>query len=197
MLRETFNFEREGYMKTTVQPSCKRSGLRRRAVCAALALAAMLLPAVLATQPAQAQTFTTLANIGPLNPFGDAIPGVVQDAAGNLYGTTPDGGITGGACGQFGCGTVFKVDTTGTVTALYKFTGGADGQSSSAGLVVDAAGNLYGDSGANGAVFKLDTSGTFTVLHSPGSGSSADMILDAAGNLYGTTPASEPRDRNS
>jgi uncharacterized repeat protein (TIGR03803 family) len=189
MLQETFNFESEGYMKTTVQPSCKRSGLRRRAVCAALALAAMLLPAVLATQPAQAQTFTTLANIGPLNPSGDAIPGVVQDAAGNLYGTTPDGGITGGACGQFGCGTVFKVDTTGTVTALYKFTGGADGQSPSAGLVVDAAGNLYGDSGANGAVFKLDTSGTFTVLHSPGSGSSADMILDAAGNLYGTTQA--------
>ena len=170
-------------MKTILQPSCKIPDLRWRAVSAELVFAVIVLTTVVATPSAQAQSFTPLANIGPQNPYGYAVPGVVLDAAGNLYGTTGDGGITGGVCGQFGCGTVFKVDTTGTVTALYKFTGGTDGRSPLAGLVQDAAGTLYGATGA--AVFKLDTSGTFTVLHS--GGTQAGLLLDAAGNLYGTT----------
>ena len=159
--------------------------LVKRTSIIAIALTVVLALGAGGTQSAQAQTFTTLANIGvlQLNPFGNAIPGVVRDAAGNLYGTSPAGGITGGVCGQFGCGTVFKVDTTGTVTAPYKFTGGADGYSPHAGLVQDAAGNLYGATAA--AVFKLDPSGTFRVLHSPGS--LANLVLDSAGNLYGTT----------
>jgi uncharacterized repeat protein (TIGR03803 family) len=72
------------------------------------------------------------------------LAGLVRDAAGNLYGTTSDGGIYGGVCGGFGCGTVFKVDKTGKETALYSFTGDPDGSNPYAGLVRDAAGNLYG-----------------------------------------------------
>jgi uncharacterized repeat protein (TIGR03803 family) len=49
---------------------------------------------------------------------------VIRDSAGNLYGTTSDGG----ACGY--CGVVFKVDTAGRETVLYSFTGNADGLNS-------------------------------------------------------------------
>ena len=48
------------------------------------------------------------------------LAGLIRDSAGNLYGTTSGGGVSGQ-------GVVFKVDTTGTETVLYNFTGGADG----------------------------------------------------------------------
>ena len=68
-------------------------------------------------------------------------------------------------------GVVFKLDTTGTETVLYSFTGGADGANPYAGLIRDSAGNLYGTTYGGGTsnwgvVFKLDTTGTETVLHS-------------------------------
>jgi uncharacterized repeat protein (TIGR03803 family) len=68
-----------------------------------------------------------------------------------------------------------------------------------AGLIFDAAGNLYGTTYAGGAgdgvVFKLapnpDGTWTETVLHSfagtDGGGPYAGLIFDATGNLYGTT----------
>src|ERR1700678_3967448 len=65
--------------------------------------------------------------------------------AGNLYGTTLEGGNRG--CGNEGdpsCGVVFKVDTNGNETVLYAFTGNSDGGNPSGPLVMDAAGNLYG-----------------------------------------------------
>jgi len=49
---------------------------------------------------------------------------MVRDAAGNLYGTTSYGGSGGGSnCGNFGCGTLFKLDTTGAETVLHSFVG--------------------------------------------------------------------------
>jgi uncharacterized repeat protein (TIGR03803 family) len=116
---------------------------------------------------------------------------LVQDPAGNLYGTT----LGGGAYGE---GTVFEVDTTGNETVLHSFTGGADGYYPSTGsLLRDAARNLYGitQSGGDygqGTVFKVDTAGNETVLYSftggaDGDGPTGGLIADAAGNLYGTT----------
>jgi uncharacterized repeat protein (TIGR03803 family) len=96
-------------------------------------------------------------------------------------------------------GVVFKVDASGNETVLHSFTGGTDGGYPSAGLLLDAAGNLYGDTGFNGAfaygtVFKLDASTThkLTLLHSFNGGRNggtpvASLIRDAACNLYGTT----------
>jgi uncharacterized repeat protein (TIGR03803 family) len=91
---------------------------------------------------------------------------------------------------------VFKLDTTGTETVLHSFSG-ADGAGPRAGLLRDAAGNLYGTTYYGGAfdygtVFKLDTTGTETVLHSftggnDGGGPCSGLLRDAAGNLYGTT----------
>jgi uncharacterized repeat protein (TIGR03803 family) len=67
---------------------------------------------------------------------------LVRDAAGNLYGTTYNGGGTG--CGGPGCGIVFKLDATGKETVLHRFTGATDGANPYGGLVQDAVGNLYG-----------------------------------------------------
>ena len=50
------------------------------------------------------------------------LAGVVQDAQGNLYGTTLNGG---NICSSPGCGTVFKLSKTGKETVLYTFTGGS------------------------------------------------------------------------
>jgi uncharacterized repeat protein (TIGR03803 family) len=120
--------------------------------------------------------------------------GVIRDAVGNLYGTTLAGGIPS-LCGD-GCGTVFKVDASGKGSVLYRFKGSADGGIPGGGVILDAAGNLYGTTGTGGAntygtVFKLDANGKLTVLHSftvnEGCFAEASLLRDTAGNLYGTT----------
>jgi uncharacterized repeat protein (TIGR03803 family) len=115
---------------------------------------------------------------------------LIMDTAGNLYGTTQYGGASNS-------GTVFKVTKTGRKTVLYSFSGGNDGGNPSAGLIMDAANNLYGTTtwaGASGSgtVFKVDASGNETVLYSfsggkDGANPVAGVVLDPAGNLYGTT----------
>ena len=134
-------------------------------------------------------------------PPGDgAIPyaGLVQDSAGNLYGTTSAGG-------KFNSGVVFKLDTAGSETILYNFTGGADGAFPYGGLLLNSAGNLLGTTsgggittgncypGGCGVVFFVDaTTGAQTVLYSftgspDGAFPYAGLIGDASGNIYGTT----------
>ena len=62
--------------------------------------------------------------------------GVILDSAGNLYGTTLEGGAGG-------VGAVFEVSPSGQETVLYSFTGGTDGGQPQAGVIRDSAGNLY------------------------------------------------------
>ena len=71
------------------------------------------------------------------------VAGLVRDAEGNLYGTTSGGGV-------FGFGTVFKLDTAGDLIVLYSFTGGTDGSVPLGGVVLDAAGNVYGTASQGG-----------------------------------------------
>ena len=47
---------------------------------------------------------------------------MIRDSAGNLYGTTLEGGTAVD-------GVVYKLDSAGSYTVLYNFTGGADGGS--------------------------------------------------------------------
>ena len=126
--------------------------------------------------------------------------GLIFDQGGNLYGTTFYGG---GGC-FYGCGVVFELtphpDGRWTEKVLHHFTG-ADGSDSSAGLIFDRAGNLYGTTRYGGGygpgnVFELapnsDGSWTENVLYSftggqDGGGPVAALIFDGAGNLYGTT----------
>ena len=123
---------------------------------------------------------------------------LVQDLAGNLYGTTGFGGdFSSSECSLFGCGTVFKLAGDGTKTTLHSFTGMPDGREPVAGLIRDAAGNLYGTTYGggqydDGTVFMLDTGGSESVLHNftstpDGMYPWTSLIGDAKGNLYGTT----------
>jgi uncharacterized repeat protein (TIGR03803 family) len=129
---------------------------------------------------------------------------LIFDQAGNLYGTTFDGGA------HFG-GTVFKLtqnaDGSWTESVLYSFcsrTNCGDGTEPEASLIFDQAGNLYSTTLAGGAlnqgtVFKLapnaDGSWRESVLHSfcsrphcsDGVNPIASLIFDQAGNLYSTT----------
>lgn len=122
--------------------------------------------------------------------------GVIFDSAGNLYGTTSEGG-TGSK------GTVFKLthnaNGSWTESILYSFQGGSDASTPSGPLTFDAQGNLYGvaSGGAHGygAVYKLTPSGggqwTESVVYSftdglDGGYPSGELALDSSGNLYGT-----------
>jgi uncharacterized repeat protein (TIGR03803 family) len=124
---------------------------------------------------------------------------LILDAAGSLYGTTPNGGSSGN-------GTVFKLAPSSsgyTESVLYSFSGGSDGAYPYASLILDAAGSLYGTTTRGGAsqdgvVFKLSppttassTGYTESVLHSfagsDGTFPHAGLTMDSAGNLYGTT----------
>jgi uncharacterized repeat protein (TIGR03803 family) len=132
---------------------------------------------------------------------------LIEDAEGNLYGTTESGGITGvdTVCGNPpGCGVVFKVNGAGKESVLFTFNG-SDGANPFGPLMRDSAGNFYGTTAYSGGseiggglVFKLTPAGEETVLYTftapsePGTGMGganphAGLIEDSAGNLYGTT----------
>jgi len=144
-----------------------------------------------------------------LHSFGGATDGnqpsgsLASDASGNLYGTTWAGGVY-----QLGC--VFELvrdplSGDWTETVLYSFDG-PDGANPYGGVILDAAGNLYGttyDGGADGVgtVFKLtDSNGSWSesVLHSFATGNSdggnpySGLTFDPYGNLYGTTNSGGP-----
>jgi len=124
----------------------------------------------------------------------------IQDSQGNFYGTTFEGGA-------LGFGTVYEVDSTGKETILHNFAGGKDGSNPWAGLIMDAAGNLYGTTYSGGGAYCFNNEGcgvVFRLSHGtqgwkgtilyvfkdmpdgahPGYG---PLALDKAGNLYGTT----------
>jgi uncharacterized repeat protein (TIGR03803 family) len=115
--------------------------------------------------------------------------GLIEDAAGNLYGTTGYGGTSGN-------GTVFEISQSGQETILCNFNG-TDGQYPFSTLIRDAAGTFYGTtsmggSSGNGTVFKLTAKGKETVLHSFANGKDgqnpyAGLVQDKKGNFYGTT----------
>src|SRR5262249_23244358 len=138
---------------------------------------------------AGSDTITTLASFDGAN--GEApFAGLVMDSSGNLFGTTDAGGA-------FDQGTVFEgAAGSGTITALASFDG-TNGAYPSAGLVLDASGNLFGTtqnggSSNKGTVFEVTAgSGAITVLGSfdftNGAFPVADLVMDAGGNLFGTT----------
>ncbi len=139
------------------------------------------------------------------------VGGLIFDAAGNLYGTTEEGGDLGNKlCSSgAGCGVVFELSPpkkpggAWTETVLHTFEeGGADGAYPEAGLVFDKSGNLYGttlagnDISNGGVVFELSPAvgGVWTesILYSfmdgsDGYGPSSPLIFDESGNLYSTT----------
>jgi uncharacterized repeat protein (TIGR03803 family) len=166
-------------------------GLRSTGIITLLAL--LVIGAV--TTPVHAQTYTVL-HAFTASPDG-AIPNpIIRDAHGNLYGTTKYGGLA--SCGEGSCGTVFKIDSAGRESVLYNFEGGSNGTNPVAGLVQDAAGNLYGTTQGNGfiggqsVIFKVNPKGQQTVLYvaddSKASSLDSPLALGPDGNLYGMSP---------
>jgi uncharacterized repeat protein (TIGR03803 family) len=138
--------------------------------------------------------------------------GVIADKAGNLYGTT----LYGGTSASYG--TVYQLTPPSapggawTENVLYRFQGipARDGEFPTAGLVMDAAGNLYGETvnggtcttnQGSGVVFELSppaiSGGSWTeqVLYSfqwscnnhDAGGPQGGLTLDSHGNLLGVT----------
>jgi uncharacterized repeat protein (TIGR03803 family) len=120
------------------------------------------------------------------------------DQAGNVYGITSTGGTSN-------CGTIYKLNPEKngkwTENILYSFRCTARNSFGQvAGLVLDAAGNIYGassegGSGGWGSAFELVApvgNGRYREKFLSNFGKdgwepSASLILDNAGNLYGTT----------
>ena len=178
-------------MKRIVNAFLNKLNWGKRA-CAVIALCAATAVAV------PAQTFTTLFSFDLTDGAGSGSQALVQATNGDIYGTTALGGANT-SCYN-GCGTVFKITTSGTLTTLHSFDG-TDG-SSPTGLVQAANGDFYGTtqySGANngGTVFKITPGGTLTTLYTfcsqggsnctDGANPEAGLAQATNGDLYGTT----------
>jgi uncharacterized repeat protein (TIGR03803 family) len=122
---------------------------------------------------------------------------LMQGSDGNLYGTTNQRGANGNY------GAIFKITTSGSITALYSFcavSGCTDGANPESPLIQATDGNYYGTThlgGANngGTVYRITPGGTLTTLYSfcaqagcaDGQYPYAGLFQATDGNLYGTT----------
>jgi uncharacterized repeat protein (TIGR03803 family) len=125
-------------------------------------------------------------------------PGELLAADGALYGTTYQGG------NQFcnnGCGTVFRITTSGKENILYQFTGRSDGWAPDGNLTL-FKGDLYGETalggnntyacrGTCGTIFKVSLSGKLQTVYSFTGGSDGEEPIGGLtlvkSVLYGTT----------
>src|SRR5580658_9886246 len=148
----------------------------------------LVLGSILAT--ARAQTFVLLHTFAGY-PTDGAEPGggyLASDSAGNLYGTTIEGGASNCVSENrtTGCGAVFQLHGH-TVTILYSFSKNAGGYLPQSNAVRDNAGNLYGTTlydgnnvaGGKGLVYELEADGTEIALHT--------FRRAPDGALFGTT----------
>lgn len=157
-------------------------------------------------------TFTNAPDYGAFG-IGSRSGAMVQGSDGNIYGTTPTGGVVTGVPGYFG--TIFKMAPDGTFSSLYLFgtvfAGGNDnGHWPQGNLIQGADGILYGTTQYGGplnggSVFQITTNGDFTTLYNfgnnagynsqlgwtnyDGDGPIAGVVQGRDGNFYGTTPA--------
>jgi uncharacterized repeat protein (TIGR03803 family) len=138
--------------------------------------------------------FNTAAGVDGAYPYAN----LVFDSAGNLFGTTFEGGATNE-------GTVFELSPSGgswTETVIHSFVNnGTDGYHTFSALVFDGSGNFYGTTNGGGTftygtLFEFSPAGggawTESILHSFGGTNDgilpyAGVVLDSSGNLYGTT----------
>ncbi len=172
---------------------------------------------ILASTCSLAQQYKVLYSFGAVSADGaGSIAGLLQDSAGNLYGTTYSGGT-------YLKGTVFELSPNGsggwTETILYSFCANysnfvcLDGSEPGAALIIDSAGNLYGTTEAGGSTNAGGSAGVAFELSPPsqqggawketvlykfcsnnvnnlcldGYRPVASLVFDKTGNLYGTT----------
>jgi uncharacterized repeat protein (TIGR03803 family) len=202
-------------MHSKQQSQNPHSRLMSRAATATLVTAIVFTLAVMSSQLVRAQTFTVLHSFTGGADGSYPTGNLTMDAAGNLYGTTQEGGT-----GEYGLGNgvVFKASHLGSrwVTApLYRFAGSQnnDGRLPGGGVIIGPDGSLYGttyaggngqscDHNGCGSVYRLQPPAAVcktaicfwaeTVLYrfnggSDGMGPTGQLVFDTSGNLYGTT----------
>jgi uncharacterized repeat protein (TIGR03803 family) len=136
-------------------------------------------------------TLTTLWQFTGGGDGSEPEAGLVQGSDGNFYGTTSYGG-------KHDYGTVFRITPAGALTNLWEFTGGSDGASPWAGLVLGSDGDFYGSTpeggSGHGTVFRITPAGVLSTLWqftggSDGSAPVAGLIQASDELFYGTTSA--------
>jgi uncharacterized repeat protein (TIGR03803 family) len=181
-------------------PTMKNNSSRRNRVIAIATIVSISFAPSLYASDRQTTLYSFTGSTDGYSPSS----GLIADAAGNLYGTT----FNGGSCAslQKGCGTVFELSPSGggawTETVIHEFagSGGNDGELPTGNLIFDSAGNLYGTASGGafneGTVFELSSSSagwTEQVLYSfggianEGELPTAGLVIDSVGNLYGAT----------
>ena len=144
-------------------------------------------------------TYTVLYDFCDTN-FGDCASGslpnpIVQDASGNFFGTTYEGGSHAG--NAYGFGTVFKITLANQFSVLQSFN--ILNAHPSWGVLLANDGNLYGSTQGsvpaginNGTLFEITPEDAYTELYEfgdayPGSYVNTPLFQATNGNLYGTT----------
>jgi uncharacterized repeat protein (TIGR03803 family) len=132
---------------------------------------------------------TTLHDFCPQTGCADGAnprAGLVQATDGDFYGTTSVGGANCGVAG--GCGTIFKVTSSGAFTTLYDFSGSYFPY---AGLVQDTNGSFYGTTnsggGGGGTVFRLSMGLGPFIKTLPTSGKVGSAVKILGTDLTGAT----------
>ena len=139
-------------------------------------------------------TLTTLVSFSGINgevPKGD----LIADSAGDLFGTTSDGGANE-AGGINGNGTVFEIAKTAggyasAPTTLVNFNY-EDGTSPVAGLLADASGNLFGTTESGGASDPLIVGTVFEIAKTAGGYASTPTTLVRFGGPFNGVVGSMP-----
>jgi hypothetical protein len=156
-------------------------------------------------------TLTTIYTFQGGADGGDPDSTLLMDGSGNLFGETLGGGGSTSTCLNVGCGTIFELSPDGsgewTKKTLHEFLGGQDGSGPDGGLVLDAAGNLYGTTIQGGGTCAVTSAGCgiafelipqaggrwkeailhrFGISSTDGFAPSGGMVFDARGNLFGT-----------
>lgn len=177
----------------------------------------------LTAERTEAQTFAIIHEFTGGADGATPVAGLTMDRAANLYGTTIGGGSGGGY------GVVYRVSRQAsgwTLNTLYSFTGGTDGDTPQAGVLIGPDGSIYGTTefaggGGDcryydhppgcGTVFKLKPSAhvpanvmpswTERTIHTfAGNGDGAypisGLVFDGSGNLYGSTFANNRSELN-
>ncbi len=150
---------------------------------------------------------TAAGDYGVLHAFGAAagdaqgpVGRLLQASDGLFYGTTFDGGASGG-------GTVFSLAADGTFALLHSFGAAGDALRPYAGLLQGLDGHLYGTAASGGAagmgaVFRVTLAGAESVVHSftgtaDGRNPLAGLVQGAGGALYGACQFGGPADQGT
>src|SRR5580704_6074712 len=144
-----------------------------------------------------AGTFATLYSFTDGDDGAHPKAQLLQDADGNFYGTTLDGGGKAGQrqCSVNGCGTVFKITPQGTLTTLHDFNGDPE-PAHPGSLTLGPDGNFYGASYTGGkfflgTIYSITPQGNVITLYefdaTNGAEPIAGLTLASDGSYYSAT----------